>query len=150
MDFSKLINELSAEIGLSVVSDIISPFEIVVDALAVTLTQEDRGTGSSLVLSCLLGAIPEEHELDAYRVLLDANTFWNATADCTLGVNAQTRQAYICYRIMDDGISGERLADILESFVYVAGNWANFIEGLNEFDVEQGLQLLDQNAFLRA
>lgn len=109
MTFAELARSLGNNIGLTLHDDVASPLEIRVNELAVTLTEERRGETSDLVVSAILGTVPDKDELGAYRVMLDANVFWTATADCTLGVNAQTREAVICYRAPIKGLDGNRL-----------------------------------------
>lgn len=130
-NFGELMVSLGREIGLPLDAEVSSPVEIRIDDLLVTLTAGDPSGKQELLFCAALGIVPEARETEAYRVMLDANVYWTATAGCTLGVNADTREAMLCFRAPMEALDGRRLAEVLETFVYVAGNWANFTEGLS-------------------
>ena len=125
--YGDLMTGLGREIGLDL-SAAESPVEIRVDDFPVTLTAYDSAGNGDIVFSAILGRVPEAAELQVYRVMLDANVFWTATADATLGVNADTREAVVCFRTPMADLDPRGLADMLDTFLFVARNWANFLD----------------------
>lgn len=130
--FQELMRALGREIGIALDGEMTGQVEITIDGLAVTLALNGRAGIEDLVLSSRLGVVPPESELDIYRLMLDANVLWTATADCTLGVNADTREAVICFRSEIERLDGPRAATLLAGFVEIARNWANLVAAAGE------------------
>jgi hypothetical protein len=132
MTFNELVRALADEVGVPLSGEIDSPLEFTIDGLPITLGRDLRGGVEDIVLYALLGTVPEGRELEVYRVLLEANVLWSATADGTLGVNSATREVMICYRRPVEGLDGQSGAALLGAFTEVAENWRNFMEAVEE------------------
>ncbi len=126
--FSALMADMARFVGLEATESMDSPVEFQVDGLPLTLTYDDRGTGNNLLIHADLGTVPEDKELEVYRVFLEANLFWSATADATLGVNSDTREAILAYQFPLEGVDGEMLAKICAHFLEVASAWRDFLK----------------------
>ncbi len=130
--FAALIAEMARFVGLEPAASLGSPVEFKVDGVALTLAYDDRSTGDDLLIHASLGTVPEAKEVEVYRVLLEANLFWSATADATIGVNSDTREAILAYRLPLAGMDGEMLAKICAHFLEVAGGWREFLTKVAE------------------
>ncbi|MGI6246774.1 MAG: type III secretion system chaperone [Pseudochelatococcus sp.] len=126
--FENLIVGLAREAGIILSGTIESPVEFRYDGLPVVISEDLRSGVSEVIVHAQLGEVPREHELEVYRILLEANVLWSATADATLGVNSDTRQVIICYRMPLAGLEPESFAAVIRFFVDVARKWADFIE----------------------
>ncbi len=132
--FTQLLEDLCRHLQISPVRSLESPVELVLDDLPLTLSLDRRGGDEEILIHAVLGTVPAARELEVYRVLLEANLFWSATADATLGVNADTREAILAYRFPVGDLTGAALAELCAGFHQVAHHWAAFIAATAEED----------------
>jgi len=127
MNFVELMRALSAEAGLKVDWEPVSPVEFTVDGLDVVISLDRRTGEDSIVVHSQLGEVPAQRELEVYRILLEANVMWSGTGDATLAVNSATRQALLCYRMAMKDLDGPGFVAMVSAFVELARSWRDFI-----------------------
>lgn len=127
--YAALIEAFARDVGLDLAGEVPSPADITIDGERITLAYDDRTQGDDLVMYASLGIVPQESELAVYRGLLEGNLLWSATADATIGVNSQTREAMIAYKRPIAGMTAETLANAVILFVELAKQWRAFVQG---------------------
>lgn len=132
MDFVELVRALSAEAGIELGQEPVSPVRFKVGGVGVVISREHREDEDSIVLHSELGEVPAEREVEVYRVLLEANLMWSGTADATIGVNSATRQAVACYRLETKDLEGPRFVAVVAGFVQLARGWRGVIAAMHE------------------
>ena len=100
-----------------------SPVNFELQGVTVSLKSENRTGRPELWLCTELIEVPDEHELEIYRLLLEANLLWQGTADATIGVNSNTRLALLAFRAPIQELDAERLLGLLNHFVETALAW---------------------------
>ncbi|MFC4158893.1 CesT family type III secretion system chaperone [Chitinimonas lacunae] len=125
--FNALIESLTRELGFESSEGLISPIELTIDDLPLTIAYDARSAGDDVLLYASLGTVPAERELEVYRALLEGNLLWSATADATIGVNSATREAMIAYRTPIAGLDGANLGRLIGYFGQIALEWRAFI-----------------------
>ena len=132
--FGTLMVEFAKHLGHEVDDAWESPLEITIEDFGVSFAEYNPSGTAELLMYATLGIIPEEHELEICRGLLEANVLWAGTADATIGVNSATREAIISYRLPVDPLDGETLAVVASHFTAVALTWKAFVEGATDDD----------------
>jgi hypothetical protein len=132
VDFVGLVRTLSAEAGIELSQEPVSPVRFKVGGVGVVISREHRDDEDSIVLHSELGEVPTEREVDVYRLLLEANLMWSGTADATIGVNSTTRQAVACYRVATKDLEGPRFVAVVAGFVRLARGWRELIAAVHE------------------
>ncbi len=126
-NYESLMESLAIHLGLPTDRSWNGPVDLRVDDLAVTLEPRQSDSVTEIWMHVSLAVVPEERELEMYRALLAGNMFWCGTADATIGVNSQTREAKIARRLPLDGLDGQQLAATLARLVQVAKAWRNYL-----------------------
>lgn len=130
--FNGLIDSLSKHLGLEPDDTLESPVDLTVDDMVLTLTYDAVSGRDDIILSTSLGKVPEEHEVQVYRGLLEGNLFWSGTGDATIGVNSATREALLVFKTGIDGLDGNGLAGISSQFLEIAAAWREFVLSAGE------------------
>lgn len=125
--FEVFIAALAQTLGLDLGQKPESPVEITIDELPITITGEVVGTDQFFILHAPVGTVDAQNELPMYRMLLEANLLWSATANATIGVNSATREALICYRAPALGLDVDDFPDLVTAFYDVAANWRHIL-----------------------
>lgn len=135
--FEALIAALARTLGLDLGQAPESPVDVTVDGVPITITGEVSGTDEFIILYAPIGVVDHQNELPVYRMLLEANLLWSATANATIGVNSTTREALICYRAPASGLDEDSFPDLFTGFYDVAANWRHILaQGAAESEVE--------------
>jgi len=121
------MESLARHLGLPTDRSWNGPVDLYVDDFPVTLEPYDGPASEEIWIHMPLSVVPEEREVEIYRVLLEGNLFWSGTADATIGVNSQTREATLAYRMAIDGLDARRLTEVVAQFVEVAGAWRDYL-----------------------
>ncbi len=129
--FTDLMTALTRDAGLAVTGSLESPLTFTVGEMAVTLSSETHFEVESIVFHADLGEVLPARELEIYRLLLEANVLWSATAFATLGVNSATRGVVLCYRCEAEALTGESLAAVLSAFIETATTWRAIVADQN-------------------
>ena len=125
--FNQLIQALSNNLGLNSEINLQDPITLEIDDMPLTIAYDARSGGDDILLYASLGTVAENQELLVYRTMLEGNLMWSATADATLGVNSETREAMIAYRMPIAGLESDGLIHMLAYFSEVARTWRDFI-----------------------
>lgn len=107
------------------------------DDLIVTISYEERS--NMLLIFGQLGKISPELEEDIYPKLLKANYFWQGTSGATLGVDDQTHEVILSYRLNVPNLTSDQLYQLLEEFVNLVDLWKKNL-GL----YQKGIQNMNQ------
>ena len=129
--FSALIAELATFVKASPEQALDSPVEFDIDGTVITLHLDSNSGQDEIILSASLGVIEEKAELKTYRVLLEGNLFWSATNDATIGVNSETREAFITFKCPMSQLNGEALAQLMAHFLQIVLPWKELIAANN-------------------
>lgn len=148
--FNTLIDSLAKELGFDSSGELVSPVELTIDDLALTLAYDARSGEDDVLIYASLGTVALERELTVYRALLEGNLLWSATADATIGVNSATREALIAYRLPMRGIDGAGLARIVAHFSQVALGWREFVTAADQSDTPAAPPTMMNPGMLRA
>lgn len=125
-----MLGDLYKYLGLDEPGETETGFTLEIDGIPLHLSRDDRSSAEELVIYSPLGTVPEARELVAYRVFLEANLFWSATGDATLGVNSDTREAFLAYRLADLAVEPEGLLKVLGLFLEIAAGWRGYVAQL--------------------
>ncbi len=125
--FETLMESMLFCMGMQVDRDLVSPLELEVSGIHLTLHYDNRSLREDLIITADLGLVPPEAELEAYRAFLEGNLLWSGTADATIGVNSDTREALMAYRTSLEDLDGKSLAELCLFLLDVAGEWRGFL-----------------------
>ncbi|GLS26843.1 type III secretion system chaperone [Marinibactrum halimedae] len=146
--FENLMEKLAKHLGVTTEVNLTSPVELNIEGIIFTIYYENGSGHDGIILSASLGSIEKHAELFIYRALLEGNLFWSATGDATLGVNSDTQEAFLAYKMPMDDFDGEELATISAHFLQIAENWKSFIAEAN-MQTEPTTTINTDNDFLR-
>lgn len=101
--------------------------EVVLNGLTIGLAFEGNDVVGDLLYFTDLGT-PASHRIgEVHQTLLEANHFWVGTGGATLGVQPETGRVVCCGRIDLEGLTGESLAMLLDTFIDTAVFWHQFV-----------------------
>lgn len=129
--FANLISALAQSLELNLTEAAESPVEITVDDLTITVSREVVADVEDIVLFSVIGTVEPRGELETYRLLLEANVLWSATAFATLGVNSATREVVICFRCKASETDEASFPNLVTSFAEIAGIWRHILSEQN-------------------
>ncbi|VUD62461.1 hypothetical protein TDB9533_03045 [Thalassocella blandensis] len=132
--FEGAMDKLAKYFNIPTDSNLQSPMELVLEGMTLTLYYSNASGEDDIVFSTSLGVISEQVELSVYRTILEGNLFWSATGDATIGVNSDTREAFLCYKMPLENFDGDELASLVVHFLQIGENWKVFIAESNQED----------------
>ena len=131
----ELLSQLSLYLGLEQPAENTDFATLEINGLPLDLIIDERSGDQELVIYSSLGTVPVNHELQAYRAFLEANLFWSGTGDGTLGVNSETHEAFIAYKVPEhliDRLNNEGFIKLVSLFMEIVADWRNYIVSLIE------------------
>jgi hypothetical protein len=122
-----LFDELARSMSMHLPSPLEFPLQLNLGDVAIAI-EHDEAMPGTLVVYRSLGVVALSRETEISRALLEANLFWSGTGDATIGVNSETREAVIAYRVDYREMKVEGLAALVEQFAVLSEVWRRFIE----------------------
>jgi len=78
---------------------------------------------ASIVLTCELGAPPDDNRSALYEMLLQMNYYWDSTGGSRMALNRPGGEVVQIFEIPAEGLDAIRLSEIVTSFAETSRSW---------------------------
>lgn len=125
--YQTLLRDFASHVGLDP-SVLALTQEVVMGGVAIGLACEGDEDSGDLLYFADLGAPSPRRAAAVYKALLEANHFWVGTSGATLGLQPDTGHVVCCGSMALAGLTGEGLAQLLDSLIDTLLFWQQYVD----------------------